>query len=92
MSSEKSHNDPIECDDEEESASSVKSDEQEHIELFESSENVPMDVVESLLVFLTIHFMFLALSSPIIPFTFISRRNIFFCIKKEMKQAFNEKA
>jgi len=79
MSSEKSHNDPFECDDEEEeSASSVKSDEQEHIELFESSENVPIDVVESLLVSLTIHFMFLALSSPIIPFTFISRNTFLY--------------
>lgn len=78
MSSDKSHKDPFECDDEveDESASSINSDEQEHKEFIESSENVPMDdddddddVVESLL------FSFI-----IIPLTFIST-NI--CIKKK---------
>lgn len=74
MSSDKSHKDPFECDEEveDESASSINSDEQEHKEFIESSENVPMDdddVVESLL------FSFI-----IIPLTFIST-NI--CIKKK---------
>lgn len=76
MSSDKSHKDPFECDEEveDESASSINSDEQEHKEFIESSENVPMDdddddVVESLL------FSFI-----IIPLTFISTM---ICIKKK---------
>lgn len=81
MSSDKSHKDPFECDDDEdvpnESASSINSDEQE---LIESSENVPMDDIELLLLSLTIHFMFFVPSPPIIPLTFISR-DIFFGTK-----------
>lgn len=70
ISSDKSHKDPFECEDE--SASSIISDEQEHKEFIESSENIPMDDdddVESLL------FAF-----SIIPITFVST-NI--CLKKK---------
>jgi hypothetical protein len=69
MRSDKSPKDPFEFDDEEdESASSVNSEEQEHKELFiESSENVPIDD-ESLLFSLTIHLIFLVLSSPIMSY------------------------
>lgn len=81
MSSDRSHKDPFECEDEEEvdvgeEASSVNSDEEEEhtAESIESSEMGPRDVVESLLSSLTTHLVFLLLSPFMIPFTFISTK------------------
>lgn len=77
MSCDRSYKDAFElCDDvEEEEASSINSDEEEeHKEFIESSEKVPIEVESSLLSSLTTQLVFLVLSPPIIPFTFISRK------------------